>query len=305
MELGPLKPTVFIQTNHKQIVGALVAEYSLKRNSKHADAFDVRIMHAKDYPFLWEREGQEYLRDGVTRRWRMDDLQSFTPTRFLPPQLMGYQGRAVVIDPDVFAVADVWELLSRDMRGAAIMCRTRSGYKEKKGAMATSVMLLDCAELNHWRVEEQFAELFAMKRDYAKWIGLLYEPRESIGLIESEWNDLDKLTPATKMLHMTKRRTQPWKTGLPVDFMPPEKPAGFVVLGWINQIRRRVFGDYALLGHYVPHPDPNQERFFFGLLRECVEKGIVTEALLREEMRQNHVRHDAFEVLERTVPLAA
>jgi hypothetical protein len=66
-----------------------------------------------------------------------------------------------------------------------------------------------------------------------------------------------------------------------------------------------VFGDYALLGHYVPHPDPNQERLFFGLLRECVDKGIVTEDLLREEMRRNHVRHDAFEVLERIVPLAA
>jgi len=300
-----VKPTVFIQTNHKQIVGALVAEYSLKRNSANPEGFDVRIMHTKDFPFLWEREGQPYLRDGVTRQWHMEDLQSFTPTRFLPPQLMGYEGRAVAIDPDVFAVGDVWELLSRDMKGAAIMARPRSGYKEKKGVMATSVMLLDCAKLTHWKVEEQFAAMFAMQRDYAKWIGLLYEAPESIGVLENEWNDLDKLTPATKMLHTTKRKTQPWKTGLPVDFMLPEKPSGFIVLGWLNQIRRRVFGDYAFLGHYVPHPDPNQERFFFGLLRECVEKGIVTEELLREEMRQNHVRHDAFEVLERTVPLAA
>lgn len=305
MEVGHVKPTVFIQTNHKQIVGALVAEYSLKRNSANPDAFDVRIMHTKDFPFLGAKEGQPYLRDGVTRRWHMEDLQSFTPTRFLPPQLMGYQGRAVSIDPDVFAVGDVWELLSRDMQGTAILARPRSGYKEKKGVMATSVMLLDCAKLTHWKVEEQFAALFEMKRDYAKWIGLLYEKPETIGILENEWNDLDKLTPATKMLHTTKRKTQPWKTGLPVDFMLPEKPSGFVVLGWLNQIRRRVFGDYAFLGHYIPHPDPNQERLFFGLLRECVEKGIVSEELLREEMRQNHVRHDAFEVLERTVPLAA
>jgi hypothetical protein len=300
-----VKPTVFIQTNHKQIVGALVAEYSLRRNSKSPEAFEVRIMHTKDFPFLWEREGQEYLRDGVTRQWHMDDLQSFTPTRFLPPQLMGYEGRAVVIDPDVFAVADVFELLSRDMQGASIMARPRAGYKEKKGVMATSVMLLDCAKLSHWDVERDFAALFQRTRDYAKWIGLLYEPRESIGILENEWNDLDKLTSSTKMVHMTKRKTQPWKTGLPVDFMPPEKPSGFVVLGWINQFRRRVFGDYAFLGSYVPHPDPNQERFFFGLLRECVDKGIVSEELLREEMRQNHVRHDAFEILEKTVPIAA
>ncbi len=300
-----MKPTVFIQTNHKQIVGALVAEYSLRRNSKTPDAFDVRIMHTRDFPFLAEREGQEYLRDGVLRQWHMEDLQSFTPTRFMPPQLTGYQGRAVVIDPDVFAVGDVCELLNRDMDGKAIMARPRSGYKEKKGVMATSVMLLDCARLTHWNVDHDFAALFERTRDYAKWIGLLYEPRESIGILETTWNDLDKLTPATKMVHMTKRKTQPWKTGLPVDFMPPEKPSGFLVLGWINQFRRRVFGDYAFLGSYVAHPDPNQERLFFGLLRECVEKGIVSEEMLREEMRQNHVRHDAFEVLERTVPLAA
>lgn len=34
---------VFIQTNHKQIVGALVAEYALRRNSRHNEALDVRI----------------------------------------------------------------------------------------------------------------------------------------------------------------------------------------------------------------------------------------------------------------------
>jgi len=40
-------------------------------------------------------------------------------------------------------------------------------------------------------------------------------------------------------------------------------------------------------------------------LRECLLSGVVTEAMLREEMRRNHVRHDAFEVLDRTPPLAA
>ena len=299
------RPTVFIHTNHKQIVGALVAQYALQRNSQHADAFDVRIIETGDFEFLKAREGQEYLRDGVTRRWRMNDLQSFTPLRFMPPELMGYQGRAIVIDPDVFAIGDVWELLSRDMGDAAIMCRLRSGRKERRGVFATSVMLLDCAKLTHWRVEEQFNELFEFKRDYAKWIGLKYEKDETIALFEHEWNDFDRLTEKTKMLHNTKRKTQPWKSGLPVDFMPPEKPGGFPLLGVINRMRRRIFGDYAFLGHYIPHPDPNQERLFFSLLRECVDKGIVTEQMLREEMRNNHVRHDALEMLEKSLPLAA
>jgi hypothetical protein len=304
-----MKPSVFIHTNHLQIVGALVAEYALKRNSRTPEAFDVRIIHTEDYPFFRERHGQDFLRDGVKRQWNADDLQSFTPLRFMPPELMGYQGRAVVIDPDIFAVSDIMELLSRDMGATAVMCRTRSGLKGiaagKLGFFATSVMLMDCAKLTHWRCEEQFHEMFEGKRDYMDWISLKLEPRGSVGVLEAEWNDLDRLTPNTKMVHNTRRITQPWKTGLPVDFTPADRFRLFPPLGWAMRWRRRLFGDHALLGKYRRHPDENQERFFFGLLRECVEKGIISEDMLRDEMRENHVRHDAFEVLERTPRLAA
>jgi hypothetical protein len=121
-----MKYGVFIQTNHKQITGAIVAEHALRRYSSHNDQFDVHIMDSRDYPFFAEHEGQEYLRDGVKRTWLNDDLQSFTPTRFMPPGLMGFEGRAVVIDPDIFAATDIWELLTRDMGDKAIMCRMRS-----------------------------------------------------------------------------------------------------------------------------------------------------------------------------------
>ena len=119
-----MRPCVFIHTNHKQFVGALVSAYSFRRFAKDPDSFDVRIIHTKDYPFLRKHEGEEYLRDGVRRPWRYEDLQSFTTLRFMPPQCMGYQGRAVVVDPDVFAVGDVAELLGRDMQGRSIVARS-------------------------------------------------------------------------------------------------------------------------------------------------------------------------------------
>jgi hypothetical protein len=297
---------VFIHTNSKQWLGALVAQYALRRNSKHNGNFAIQIISTQDYPFFKAREGQLYLRDGIQRRWLNDDLQSFTPLRFIPPELMGYAGRAVVIDPDVFAVGDIWELLSRDMAGKAILCRPRSGPKgfiDK--CLASSVMLLDCAKLTHWRCEEQFNELFAGERDYMPWICLKLEPREAIGFFENEWNDFDRLTEKTRLLHNTRRKTQPWKTGLPVDWRPAERFRLFPPIAWLMRARRQLFGEYALLGRYSRHPDPNQERFFFGLLRECLDKGIISEAMLYEEMRQNHVRHDALEVLERTPPLPA
>jgi hypothetical protein len=292
---------VFVHTNHRQMVGALVSQYSLKRNSREPDAFDVRIIDTKDHAFLHAREGQYYLRDGVQRQWLMEDLQSFTPLRFMPPELMGYEGRAVVIDPDVFAAGDVNELLSRDMGGKALICRARKGPK----SFASSVMLLDCARLTHWSTAEQFDAMFAGKLDYMDWICLKLEPRETIGLLEPEWNDFDHLDENTKLLHNTKRWNQPWKTGLPVDFTPTEGSGIFRAVGWIRRARANLFGRYALLGQYKRHWDPNQERFFFGLLRECLEKGVISEAMLREEMERNHVRHDAFEVLERTPRLAA
>jgi hypothetical protein len=296
---------VFIHTNQKQWLGALVGQYSLQRNSPHSDKFDVAIIHTRDYPFLQQKEGQLYLRDGEKRTWLNNDLQSFTPLRFIPPELMGYQGRAVIIDPDIFAVGDIWELLTRDMQGKALMCRPRSGNKGKKGALATSVMLLDCARLTHWKTREQFDEMFAFKRDYMQWIGLYLEDGDTIGFFENEWNDFDRLSENTKLLHNTKRTTQPWKTGLQVDFRPADSFQLFPPRHWIRRARRALFGDYGLAGKYKPHPDPNQERFFFGLVKECLEKGILSEAMLKQEMQQNHLRHDALELIERTPPLAA
>ncbi len=296
---------VYIQANDKQYLGALVAEYALRRYSTHNDRFAVRIMNYADFPFLRAQEGNTYLRDGGKREWVKDDLQSFTPMRFLPPQLMEYQGRAVVIDPDVFARADIWELLSRDMQGKAILCRPKSGAKGRRGCLATSVMLLDNAKLTHWKFEAQFNAMFSFERDYMKWVCLKYEDPDTIGFFEPEWNDFDRLTGQTRMLHTTKRKHQPWKTGLPVDYRAADTFRLFPPKHWIRRARRALFGDYRFAGRYGRHPDPNQERFFFGLLRECLEQGIVTEDMLREEMAKNHIRHDAFEVLERTPSLAA
>lgn len=298
-----MKPCVFIHTNHKQIAGAHVAERALRRYSKHNDKFDVKFIELKDYGFFMDKEGQEYLRDGMQRPWLNSDLQSFTPLRFMPPELMKYKGRSLVIDPDIFAVSDVWDLLSRDMQGKAILCCSRGPNAGMK-RWHSSVMLLDNAKLKHWKVEDNFNEMFAGKRDYIQWITLKNEPAGSIGVLEDEWNHLDTLTPQTRMLHTTHRKTQPWKTGLPIDHRPREKFPLFPPLAWLMQARRKIFGEYAFLGHYKQHPDIHQEHLFFGLLKECLEVGTLTEAAVREQMALNHVRHDAFEVLKRTPMLA-
>lgn len=293
-----MKPTVFIHTNHKQMLGALVSRYSLHKHSAHAAEFDVKLIEVKNYPCMALREGQLYRRDGEMRPWLNEDLQSFTPLRFAPPELMNYEGRAVIMDPDIFAIGDIWELLQRDMGGAAVMCRPKSGRKGRKGAFASSVMLLDCAKLRHWQFESNFAEMFEpVKRDYMDWVSLRLEDPATIGLFENEWNDFDNLSDKTKLLHNTKRKTQPWKTGLKIDYRPADTFQLFPPRHWLRRGRRALFGDYKFAGTYATHPDPRQQAFFFGMVREGLEDGEFTEAQLKDEIAQGHLRTDALELV--------
>jgi hypothetical protein len=175
------------------------------------------------------------------------------------------------------------------------MCRIRPAFKDLASYRASSVMLLDNAKLKHWDAQKTFDELFEFKKDYMKWIKLEYEPDETVGILEDVWNDFDRLTPETKILHNTYRRTQPWKTGLPVSFTvrtkakPASLPKAVVksVKKWLHIEKMR---------RYEQHPDRKQEQFFFDLLRECLEQDIVSKELLEREMAADHVRHDALDL---------
>lgn len=298
-----MKHCIFIHTNEKQIIGALVSKYSFERFASRKDAFEVKLVDTRDFSFFKDYEDKKYLRDGLHREWRNEDLQSFTVLRFAPPEVMKYKGRSIVVDPDVFCVSDVIPLLERDMGDKPIMARQRKGGA-KNSDFASSVMLLDNAKLKHWQLEKNFAEMFAFKRDYMDWISLKLEPENAIGTLEPTWNDFDRLAPDTRLIHNTRRNTQPWKSGLPVDYRPPQKAGSLKPANIWHRVRRTLFGEYAFLGQYKKHPDANQERLFFALLRECVEKGIVTQDMIKDQMKKNHVRHDALDVIARTPTLA-
>ena len=99
-----MKKRVYIHTNDKQWVGALVASHALKRNSANPDAFDGEFLQVMDFDFLQQKEGQTFLRGGVDGVWRLDDMQSITQLRFLTPKLIVFQGPEVGRDPQIMAV---------------------------------------------------------------------------------------------------------------------------------------------------------------------------------------------------------
>jgi len=300
-----MKPIVFIHTNDKQMIGAKLSAYSLKSRSKTPDAFEVKIIRLEKTQHLYKREGMSYLRKGRNAIWHNNDLQSFSPLRMMVPQLMNFSGRALLIDPDIFAIGDVFDLLSRDMKGKSIICRhIEDGYKGNGNKFyATSAMLLDCEKLTHWQWDAQLDAMFNKQLDYGDWISLKLENPEHIGQLEEEWNHFDTLNEKTQLLHNTERSTQPWKTGLPVDYDTNVKQQK-INTGFVKRILARlgVFEKEGVSNNskqYIPHPDFKQELFFLQLLKECIAWGVIDADYLNQQISESNVRKDIFKQLEK------
>lgn len=277
---------VFIQANNKQILGAHIAKYAIQKRLANPAEIPVEFLNVDDDPMFKQFIGVEYIRDGVTTTYDPEDLQSFTLTRFLPPEKMNYQGRAVVIDPDIFARIDIHELFEMDLEGKALAACSA------KGSFESSMMLLDCAKLTDWKVSEYLEKLKKKEIDYATIIRMRSIEPSTVKELPRIWNSIDVLTPETKMLHTSKRETQPWRTGLPIDFernMPPI--AGFIPREPIMKLMGKVSSTY------LPHPDKNIENFFFELVRDAIHDGAITEQMVKDEITKGHVRNDAFEVI--------
>jgi hypothetical protein len=295
---GP-RPCVVIHTNDQQMIAALVSAHSLKSRSRHPDLFDIRILRLEETPQLYRRNGQKFIwwSGDQPTVWLRRDLQSFAALRRLVPAMLGFEGRALVLDPDVFAIGDVHELLSRDMNGKAILCHERPERREGRRMYSTAVMMLDCARLKHWQWERDIDDIFSCKLGLAWWLSLMDEQPERIGLIEEEWNHLDTLTDNTKLLHATRIATQPWKTGLPADYhehAPPDLLSRAGLKRLLRGMLRRETGSRVF---YRSHPDSRLEKLFFALLKECVEQGSITTSMLRRAIRKSYLRKDALALL--------
>lgn len=278
--------TVFIQANNKQLLGARLAEFAIKRNLQSADSVRVQIINVDNMNMFHDFAGKNYMRDNKKDTYRPEDLQSFTLSRFLPPELMNYHGFAVVIDPDIFALTDINELFEMDMQGKTIMaCR-------KKSAWDTSVMLMDCSKLQHWSVPNILHNLIEQKVSYDEIMTLAEE--ESVAELPRAWNSLDYLGESTKMLHTTNRLTQPWKTGLKIDFTrsrDKDRYLGMIPKPWVL----RCLGKYPT--RYQPHPDKKIESFFFELLNSAIEHGAINRELIKNELAAKHIRSDIFQYI--------
>lgn len=280
-----MRNKVFIQSNNKQFLGAVLARFALKKNSTSPDLFDVEILNVDELDVFKNFQGKKYLRDNREITYNPNDLQSFTLSRFMPPELAGYRGRVIVIDPDIFSIADINELFNFDLKNHALaVCRKKNGWD-------SSVMLLDCDKLRHWRMADFLNKLEKKEVDYTTVMSLANET--SITELPRVWNSIDCLNENTKMLHTSHRLTQPWKTGLRVDFTrnPHTKIFGLIPKEWVL----RLMGRYPMT--YQPHPDKNIERFFFRLVNDALREDAITKEFLNEQITAKNVRQDFWKCL--------
>lgn len=278
--------TVFIHTNNKQYIGALLGKFSIERKLPSGTDITVKIINVDNLPVFKNFAGKTYLRGGKEMVYDPNDLQSFTLSRFMPPEEMNFEGRAIVIDPDIFATDDITPLMNLDMKGCAIAaCKKGDSWQ-------SSSMLMECSKLTHLRISDLLSKLENKELDYTDIMSLKKE--SSILELPSIWNSLDVLTKETKLLHTTNRLTQPWRTGLPIDFTRSPMPK---ILGIIpREIIQKILGKYPT--HYLPHPNKEIELFFLTLVKDAIAAGALTKDLIEHEVQAGHVRKDIFSKLE-------
>lgn len=282
-----MKYKAFIHTNTKQYLGALLSKYSLEKNVT-LPGFSVEILNVDEIGAFRDFAGSTYLRMGEPRVYDPEDLQSFTLSRFMPPEVMQFEGRAIVIDPDIFALQNIDEIFTGNMYGKAIAaCK-------KKDAWDTSVMAMDCSKLKHWRIDTILARLRNKTLDYHNLMTLKNEDQDSILAIPRLWNNLDTLTDDTRMIHTTRRLTQPWKTGLPIDFTREKMPRLFGIIP--REPIHKLLGKYPT--HYQKHPDPKIEQWFFTLVRDALKDGAVKRYQIEQSIAAGDVRPDLFEHID-------
>ncbi|MEX0910012.1 MAG: hypothetical protein WDZ75_01825 [Candidatus Paceibacterota bacterium] len=267
---------VFIQANESQYLGALLGKFSIERVSP---GIPVEILLAEEIPAFQNFVGSTYKQGSEERAYSLEDEQSFTLTRFMPPEIMGYEGRAVVIDPDVFAVKDIRPLFDTDMEEAGVACCKRESFWD------TSVMLLENSKLN-WEIADILKKFSEKELNYNTAIRKVFE--EPVKEISRKWNSLDELTDTTHIIHYTRQRTQPWKTGLPYTVTPRSlgKKWGIIPKEWLPEGRKR----YPT--HYQKHPDKEARNFFFEVLKNALRDGVITKDQIEKETREKRIRPD-------------
>jgi len=184
---------VFVAATPSEWLALRVLEFSIRESTKQP--LQVSALYTFDRPI---RKPQ------AKKNW---PRTPFSFQRFLIPELVGYEGKAIYLDADMLVFRDIAELWNQPFNNCDLQAikETRNGLRSQ-----FSVMLLDCARL-HWNIDEIISLLDSGELEYVRLMGEMCIVEQIGWDIPPDWNSLEQYeSDATALLHYTNMPTQPW-----------------------------------------------------------------------------------------------
>jgi hypothetical protein len=273
---------VYIQTNSKQFLASKVSAYSFVRFGHN-----VKLMNFEESEILKKYLGKKYLKNGKLKTYE-NDLQSFTPLRFLAPTLNNNKDLILVIDPDIFAINDPKIILDNVNDNYDLYC---TSYNQ----ILRSEMMLINAKKIQWNFEKIIKELFEFKIDYKDLMSLSFDTSLKIKIIENKFNSHDKITNNTILLHTTNRITQPWKEDLLIDFDIGNK----TILNYLKNITKKTLGmkfDKSIIeSKYQKHPDNMVINKIKEIFLEAKKKNFINDQEIQFAIKNKSISKKIFD----------
>ena len=198
---------IFVGTEQKTEIARKVLEHSIRRHTSAEVEFVPMIGPEWEYDISGIPVGTGF----SLRRWMI-------------PAYCGFQGRAIYLDADTQAFADIeglWRLpdLPRveQVKAPVIWATFQTDkWSPKRPVPQTSVMVIDCRRaeaFSGFRIDLVLDDLRARptKDFYGSVMHASWLPADRIAHVGVEWNSLNTCKPGvTKLLHFTSESSQPW-----------------------------------------------------------------------------------------------
>ena len=286
---------VFIHTNNKQLFGAYISKYSILKNNIDLKSNDIEIINVDSNNFFESKNDRTIIRGGKKFIWKKNDLQSFTLLRFFPPSLMNYDGFSMVIDPDIFSANNFTKLYNQFDKNIPIMAKINN---EKN--ISTSLMIFNNKLCEKLQLIDKVNEVLNGKMDYNELMNLNFIENNDFQPLTEKWNSYDNLEEDTIFLHTTKRITQPWKTGLKVDFHQDYPRFKYKIIPYIliKYAKDIIKGNKnPPFTKYLDHPNDKIQKFFFQLVSSALKDGFIDKKFIDYNIKNLFVRKDIYNKL--------
>lgn len=190
---GPVK--VFVGSDQAQMAGVKILEFSIKKYASMSvtvEAIDDRNIPVPLDPANRTKTG-------------------FSFSRFLIPQLCGYKGKGIYLDADMQLFTDISKLWNMNFEGKRVLY----SYQPTDAGRAPqfSVLLLDCAKLTDWRINDIIKGFDDGRYSYKDLMQqfCIVPDEYKAATLEPSWNSLEFYEEGvTNLIHYTDMPTQPW-----------------------------------------------------------------------------------------------